>query len=247
VLPIVLGLVVAALGLLVAALVTADSAWAWASIGLSVLAGLLLLTDWLRRRAKRPAVMATGELGESLEPDGPQEPEEPAEDATEDTAEHVRGELLAETTAAAIEDVTGITEDVEQTAMLPATGELAGTTDLDSVDREADREVDRRVDREPEPGAELGEPAGPAAENDEPGEEQTGAEDLLVVAELEEPVLVVDELPRYHLTGCTWLTGRDTIPLAVAEARELGFTPCARCGPDAKLTEDYRTRGKSKA
>ncbi|MEY8042300.1 hypothetical protein [Saccharopolyspora cebuensis] len=48
-------------------------------------------------------------------------------------------------------------------------------------------------------------------------------------------VLVVDEHPRYHLTGCDWIAGQETIPLPLAEARELGFTPCGVCAPDSTL------------
>lgn len=44
-------------------------------------------------------------------------------------------------------------------------------------------------------------------------------------------VLVVDELPRYHLVGCRALNGRATIALTEADAQELGFTPCAVCVP----------------
>jgi hypothetical protein len=33
-----------------------------------------------------------------------------------------------------------------------------------------------------------------------------------------------------------------TIPIAVSEARDLGFTPCARCGPDAMLAEKARKK-----
>src|SRR5699024_4837318 len=66
-----------------------------------------------------------------------------------------------------------------------------------------------------------------------PGE-PTDAADLLVVSELDVEVQVVDERPRYHLGECTWVEAHDTIPVPVREARELGFTPCAWCGPDAR-------------
>jgi hypothetical protein len=69
----------------------------------------------------------------------------------------------------------------------------------------------------------------------EPGEEPTDAADILVISELSVEVRVVDEHPRYHLADCRWLAGRATIPLPVSEARQLGFTPCARCRPDARL------------
>ncbi len=83
----------------------------------------------------------------------------------------------------------------------------------------------------------------------EPGEEDTDAADLLVVYELNDEVLVVDEHPRYHLTRCTWLDHERGERLPVREARELGFTPCVRCRPDAALARRHRagsaTTGRS--
>ncbi len=57
---IVLALVVAAFGLLVAALTTANTLWAWASVLLSVVAAVLLVTDWLRSRRAKAARAASG-------------------------------------------------------------------------------------------------------------------------------------------------------------------------------------------
>jgi hypothetical protein len=74
----------------------------------------------------------------------------------------------------------------------------------------------------------------------EPGEEPTDASDLLVVAGLNAEVRVVDEHPRYHLATCVWLANRPTIPIPVSEARQLGFTPCSRCGPDSTLAARHR-------
>ncbi|UKD58926.1 hypothetical protein L3Q65_20065 [Amycolatopsis sp. FU40] len=201
---IVLLLVLAALGLLVTALVTGTSLWAWVSIGLSVLAGLLLLVDWLRRRKRADA--DTGSEEDSAESDA---------DADADAAEEKGEETPAE-------------EDAEQTALIPATGELGDPADV------------------PEP--EIEKPAGEAGPKSEakavrdtpPGVEETAPEDLEVVKELEDEVVVVDEYPRYHLVDCGWLSGRDTIPIGVGEARQLGFTPCARCGPDAVLAAAHR-------
>lgn len=77
-------------------------------------------------------------------------------------------------------------------------------------------------------------------EGTEPLEEETDAADLLVVCELQDEVLVADEHPRYHLVGCGWLESRTVEPLPVTEARSLGFTPCAQCGPDAELANRHR-------
>ena len=180
---IVLILVLAALGLLVTALITANSLWAWVSIGLSVLAGLFLVVDYFRRRAKRKRAEASVQAA-TVDPKPVGEGEETEESAT--TAE------ASETSGA-------------------------------------------------EP-AEAGEPAEAPAlpENGDPAEEASSPADAEVVAQLDAEVVVVDEYPRYHVVECEWLTGRDTIPIAVKEARDLGFTPCARCAPDAKLAEGHR-------
>lgn len=74
-----------------------------------------------------------------------------------------------------------------------------------------------------------------------PGEEATDAADLLVVFELTDAVLVVDEQPRYHLTRCRWPDQARAEQMPVREARELGFTPCARCRPDTTLVRKHRT------
>ena len=82
--------------------------------------------------------------------------------------------------------------------------------------------------------------AGEEGESGGPGEEDTDAADLLVVYELNDEVLVVDEHPRYHLTRCTWADHERGERLPVREARELGFTPCDRCRPDAALARRHR-------
>jgi hypothetical protein len=151
----VLVLVLAAFGLLVAALVTSDMLWAWLSVGASVLAAVVLVVDWSRRRRRLA--------------------DEPA-------------------------------PVVAVAAVAPV------------------------------------EPVPPDAE-DEPAEEDTDAADLLVVTDLDVEVRVVDERPRYHLVACVWLGGRPTLGLAVSEARQLGFTPCAVCTPDRTLAAARRTAG----
>ncbi len=83
----------------------------------------------------------------------------------------------------------------------------------------------------------------PEAELDpetEPAEEDTDAADVLIVTDLDVEVRVLDERPRYHLTGCRWVGERLTLPLPVGEARQLGFSPCAICTPDAVIAERYR-------
>ena len=167
----VLILVIVAFGLLIAALTTAHTVWAWISVGISVFAAGLLVFDWLRGRRRVAATSAPRVVEPQPEP----------------------------------EVVTAAPEPM-----------------IDAAPPEAPP------------------PAGPEPDDQEPGEEATDAADLLIVNDLSAEVLVVDEHPRYHLTRCTWLSGKETIPLPVSEARELGFTPCARCGPDAVLAKQHR-------
>ncbi|OLT48567.1 hypothetical protein BJF85_12245 [Saccharomonospora sp. CUA-673] len=203
---IVLILVLGALGLVVAALITADSLWAWISLGVSVVAGILLLIDWWRRR--KAAKAAAG--------------------------------------AAATKDAEG--SDVADAADKADTTDEADTSDsdadADSADSaETDEELDEVLAVE---STELMGASGELADPDaEPAEEQAPAEDVRAVAVLEDEVVVVDERPRYHLTECTWLETRETIPLPVREARELGFSPCGRCWPDATLARRSRERAEA--
>ncbi|ADJ44754.1 hypothetical protein AMES_2929 [Amycolatopsis mediterranei S699] len=186
---IVLVLVLAALGLLVTALITASSLWAWVSIGLSVLAGLLLVADWLRRRRRSAAPSALVVSAPEPEPaEASESPESPAEE--------------------------------EQTTLIPAAGDLGDPAD--TPDPEPAPEPDASAEAETKPDS-------------DPGVEETSEADIAVLADLEDEVVVVDEHPRYHLRTCPWLGTRDTIPIGVGEARQLGFTPCDRCRPDATL------------
>ncbi|WP_290058547.1 hypothetical protein [Amycolatopsis solani] len=216
---IVLVLVLAALGLLVSALITASSLWAWVSIALSVLAGLLLVADWLRRRRRSAAPETDEPVAESAAA------AEPARETEPD----------------------GEPAEAEQTALIPAAGELGDPADTPEPELES---------AEPEPAAEESAVAESAvaespvakstvakssvADEAEPGEEKTPADDVAVLADLEDEVVVVDEHPRYHLTTCTWLGSRERIPIGIGEARQLGFTPCSRCAPDATLVAAHR-------
>lgn len=211
---IVLALVLAALGLLVTALVMANSLWAWISIGLSVLAGLLLVVDWLRRRSRRPVEEAITSA-EAAPPEAVQQ-EEPA------TGETTPGE----------------------TELVPVSGELDSAANAPVVEPDIEDGAVGDDDSRHDEAA-----ASPARVNEEacPGEEPTDPGDLLVVSQLDDEVVVVDEHPRYHLAQCSWLLGRVTIPIAVSEARQLGFTPCKRCRPDGELIERQGARRTSGA
>ncbi|WP_329102448.1 hypothetical protein OG792_23930 [Micromonospora sp. NBC_01699] len=73
---------------------------------------------------------------------------------------------------------------------------------------------------------------------DEPAAQYVAPADAARIARMAEDVLVVDGRPRYHLADCPHLRDRETEPLPVGEAVELGFTPCAACEPDTRLLAD---------
>jgi len=95
---------------------------------------------------------------------------------------------------------------------------------------------------EPAPADEAPADKAPEVDLPDPGVEDVEVTDLLMVVDLKDEVLVVDEHPRYHVAGCRWLAGRETIPLPLDEARTDGFTPCAVCSPDRTLAERARAR-----
>ncbi|MGI5148622.1 hypothetical protein ACQEVC_19950 [Plantactinospora sp. CA-294935] len=95
-------------------------------------------------------------------------------------------------------------------------------------------------------GASEGPAAGPVGQGepdddvpaDEPAPQPVSEADAALVAALLDDVYVVDGRPRYHLADCPHLSGRESEPLPVSEAVELGFTPCGRCEPDTALLTD---------
>lgn len=95
----------------------------------------------------------------------------------------------------------------------------------------------RRADEQQTPAESALPPTGP--DGDPPEEPYLPA--AAIVAELDDEVVVVDERPRYHVTGCPFLPGRSMIPLPAREAVELGFSPCAWCGPNRVLAERHRS------
>jgi len=174
----VLLLVVASLGLLIAALTTANTIWAWISVALSVVAAGLLVLDWVRNRRRRSRAAPAADTGPGV--------------------------------------YGGASWPVDEPDPVP---ETTPSSDPPSFAAMA-----------------------PAADPDlEPAEENTDASDTLVVSELNDEVVVIDERPRYHLSACAWLGDRPTMALPVSEARELGFTPCGLCSPDATLAARHRS------
>lgn len=184
---IVLILVIVAFGLLITALATAETVFAWLSVLVSVAAAALLVLDWINSRRRITAASAA----RSPQGDGPGRAGTSADPGATDVFARV------------VDD-----DDDFPTEISLGTPNGSGNVAVPS--------------------------------NEEPPEEPTDAADVLVVAGLDVEVVVVDERPRYHLATCSWLSGRPTIPIPVGEARQLGFTPCALCGPDRVLVSRHR-------
>ena len=193
---IVLALVLAAFGLLIAALTTANTLFAWASVVVSVVAAALLITDWIKgRRAKaarndqpaRPKSVTVG--GSRLQPSAERDLDAYEDDFDDDP---FGGDLPSE-------PESNLAFEPPVKMELPG-----GPADERTIVTEAAAEP-------------VADPV--ADDTGEPGEEPTDAGDLLVVAGLNAEVRVVDEHPRYHLATCVWLANRPTIPLPVSEAR----------------------------
>jgi len=75
---------------------------------------------------------------------------------------------------------------------------------------------------------------------DEPSAQMTTPTNAARIAMLASEVLVIDGRPRYHVSGCVHLLGRESEPLPVGEAVELGFSPCGMCEPDSALLAEAR-------
>jgi hypothetical protein len=245
----ILLLVVASLGLLIAALTTANTLWAWISVLISVVAVGLLVLDWIQNRRRRSREAPAAERRPESLSSGPvfEEREQPFAAPPPSTASSLSSSSLP----------MAVTSQEQ-----PATPEEQPGDSFPDAFEESFRDFDDQpklgeppygtsthqvpVER-PEPITAVQEPItaiqGPAVDPDsEPGEENTDATDVLTVSELSDDVVVIDERPRYHLTTCAWLNGRPTMPLPVSEARELGFTPCALCAPDSTLAARQRAR-----
>jgi hypothetical protein len=262
----ILLLVVASLGLLIAALTTANTLWAWISVLISVVAAGLLVFDWIKNRRRRsreaPAARRRPEpvIEEHEQPfvaplPAPPVAETPQERTVTSQEQAVpsqdrdvpsqewsgppqgqAGDPFPDAFEESFRDFDAQLGSAQRGSAQPRLGEPPFGNQFGSQPIEP-----------PEPVTAIQEPITaiqqPVVDMDsEPGEENTDATDVLTVSELSDEVVVIDERPRYHLLACAWVNGRPTMPLPVSEARELGFTPCALCAPDSTLAARQRAR-----
>lgn len=204
-------LLLAAVGLLIAALGTGLTGLAWGSVALSVVAAVKILSrrrrSWLQRRdapSDEPVLLPEDESVDA-------KPGKPTLRSGSMTA--AREISLGSAAADKHAQPRGTQRGEAQPGEAPAGGAQPDETHADESEH-----------------ADV-----------PPGEEDTDAADLLVVYELTDEVLVIDEHPRYHLLRCPWPDQTRAERLPLREARELGFTPCERCRPDKTLARKHRT------
>jgi hypothetical protein len=129
----------------------------------------------------------------------------------------------------------------QRTTVLPAAGATGSHSTVESPPSQPQRAAKAR-----EPEVRYSDPPRKSAPETagEPPLEEVEVTDLLLVMDLRDEVLVIDEHPRYHVSGCPHLAGGSTFPLPVDEARSDGFTPCGTCSPDRHLAQRARERKK---
>lgn len=217
----VLVLVLGAFALVVAALVTSRTSWAWGSVAASGTAAGLLVADWVAARHRRPAEQPPRVTHDPRAGQG-----EPAGRAGDDLAEARHDD--------------GVVDDADPLSA-PSTGATADDGDASAADDPADDVPDDTDVSDDTADPADRQPAPPVPEpHVEPAEEHADAADAIAIADLDAIVRVIDERPRYHVASCRWVGDRETIDIELAEARELGFTPCAVCRPDATLAARAR-------
>ncbi len=109
---------------------------------------------------------------------------------------------------------------------------------FEPTDYAIDRELELRFETPPRRrsgGTRAAHAADPLDTGDEPAQQRLSSVEAAALMRLDAEVAVVDGRPRFHDASCVHLVGRDHEPLAVVEALELGFSPCALCEPAARL------------
>jgi hypothetical protein len=219
-------LILGAVALLALGLVRGSNAYLIASIAASLLAAIALVVGSRQaageRAAEEPAREPSrgrgGDREESRTPAGQSARRYDRQEPTTETPPAIRPE----------DDDLGESEELPRRRTAVAVQEPAipghGAPDADRGQSTLDEDAGD-VDDEPA---------------DEPGIEHVAPADAARVAQMSNEVLVIDGRPRYHLAECAHLLGRESEPLPVHEAVELGFTPCNLCRPDSALLAEAR-------
>jgi hypothetical protein len=128
----------------------------------------------------------------------------------------------------------------EPPAAAPAAEPAAAAAPTAAPAEESDVESDvESVQESGEESVELDDDEDPP---DEPAAELLMASEASRLAAMENEVLVVDGRPRYHLSGCAHLADKESQPLPVSEAVELGFDACSLCGAATAILAEAAPR-----
>ncbi|WP_051704300.1 hypothetical protein [Glycomyces sp. NRRL B-16210] len=206
-------ILVTAAVLLVTGMITGNNQLLVASIAASLAAGVALYAGLRARSAKRSRVASGAGRAPRSSPKG------------DDTQQFRRIGL----------------DDSPTTELPLIEGMVFEPTDY-AVDRDPElrfEDVPPRQSRGQAPRQAVGESRAshraPEATAEEPPEQRLSSVESAALMRLDTEVAVVDGRPRFHHPACAHLHGREHEALPVAEALELGFTPCARCEPASRL------------
>ncbi|GAB3858880.1 hypothetical protein ACFPIJ_19825 [Dactylosporangium cerinum] len=238
-------LIVVAVGLLVVGLLQGADALLVASIGASLLAAVALIVGGRQAAAARSA--RAGRIGRQVPSDERYDPFESRLDGDGGVARETRQPVGAGARSTAGGGTTygrgGATRlggsarsdanlpPVDETAMMPPVRDQPG-------DERATPQQPEVPPFEEYPSAAAGEWSVDGDDyddedpEDEPPIQPSSAADIARVSTMTDEVLVIDGRPRYHVRGCVHLLGRESEPLPIGEAVELGFTPCSVCEPN---------------
>jgi hypothetical protein len=230
-------LIAGAVVLLVVGLVQSSSGLLGASIAGSLLAAVVLLVGARRSAALRREQVAGRKRAAEWEPEPAEAPREPLT-----TTIPVQSAPGREAAGPARAQAAGQGTAVGQGT---AAGRGTGPGTVRATEPFAPERVATETPRRHAGAAEASDEADASGDvdvdpPDEPAPQQVSAADAARVGRMLTEVLVVDGRPRYHLPGCVHLMGRESEPLPVGEAIELGFTPCSLCEPDSALLADAR-------
>ncbi|MET7422913.1 hypothetical protein [Dactylosporangium sp. NPDC005555] len=240
-------LIVVAVGLLVVGLLQGADALLVASIGASLLAAVALIVGGRQAAAARSSRTA-GRTGRQVRDDERYDPFGSRLDAgvAADSAREARqpvgaGARSTGGTTYGRGAGTGSGGATRPGGGAPRDG--AGLPPVDETAMTAPVRDEPAVPQQPPLDEEY--PSAPAGEwsvdgedyddedpEDEPSIQASSAADIARVSTMTDEVLVIDGRPRYHVRGCVHLLGRESEPLEIGEAVELGFTPCSVCEPN---------------
>jgi hypothetical protein len=223
VIPASLLLILVAVVMLGLGLVRGSNAFLVGSIAASLLAAVALVVGTRRAAAARTTL--SGEAYEGLgDEDSPpsRADKRSGTDRTRDGARRRAAEGTVYGRTGAGEPAVGTLVEDEP----PPDERVSIPSQTDARHSDADLDLDDDADDEDPP--------------DEPAAQIVPPADAARVARMSAQVLVIDGRPRYHQAGCVHLLGRESEPLPVSEAVELGFTPCSLCEPDSALLADAR-------